>query len=135
MSKIVGRNALVYIGGDVAPNRNSVSINYNLELQEARDFQAVTAGGPWSDQIPGFRNWTININGYYDDAGSLGADILAASDTAQQVVVYETRAALTKYWYGNAFFTMTEEIGVDDVVTINLSGTGTGALTRIPAAA
>lgn len=135
MSKIVGRNALVYVGGDPAPNRNSVTINYNLELQEARDFQAIVAGGPWSDQIPGFRNWTININGYYDDGGTLGADILASSDTAQQVVVYEYRGALTRYWYGNAFFTLTEEIGVDDVITINLSGTGTGALTRIPVAA
>lgn len=132
MSKIVGRNALVYIGGSVAPNRNSVTINYNLEMQEARDFQAVIAGGPWSDQIPGFRNWTININGFYDDAGSLGATTLSSSDTAQQVVVYENRATLTRYWYGNAFFTMSEEIGVDDVVTLNLTGTGTGALTRIP---
>lgn len=133
MSKIVGRNALVYIGGAVAPNRNSVTINYNLELQEARDFQPVVAGGPWSDQIPGFRNWTINLNGYYDDAGTLSATTLSSSDTAQVVIVYESRATLTKYWYGNAFFTMTEEIGVDDVITLNLSGTGTGPLTRIPA--
>lgn len=132
MAKITGRNALVYIGGSVAPNRNQVTINYNLELQEARDFQAVTSGGPWSDQIPGFRNWTININGFYDDSGSLGATTLSSSDTLLQVVVYETRANSGRYWYGSAFFTMSEEIGVDDVITLNLTGTGSAALTRIP---
>lgn len=132
MSKIVGRNALVYIAGAAAPNRNSVTINYNLELQEARDFQPLIAGGPWSDQIPGFRNWTCNINGYYDDGGSLAATTLSSSDVANQIVVYEYRGTLTRYWYGNAFFTMSEEIGVNDVITLNLTGTGTGALTRIP---
>lgn len=133
MAKITGRNALVYLGGAVAPNRNQVTINYNLEMQEARDFQPVIAGGPWADQIPGFRSWTCNINGFYDDAGTLGATTLSSSDTLLQVIVYETRANTLRYWYGNAFFTMTEEIGVDNVVTLNLTGTGSGALTRIPA--
>lgn len=131
MAKIVGRNALVYIGGTVAPNRNQVTINFNLELQEARTFQEVVSGGPWSDQIPGFRNWTININGFYENAAAgLEKDIVTTSDTERQVIVYETRLAMTRYWYGNAFFTMSEEVGVDDVVSLNLSGTGTGALTR-----
>lgn len=135
MAKIVGRNALVYIGGTVAPNRNQVTINFNLELQEARTFQDVVSGGPWSDQLPGFRNWTVNVNGYYDNSsGGLEQEIVTTSDVASQVIVYESRTAMNRYWYGNAFFTMSEEIGVDDVVTLNLTGTGTGALTRISGA-
>lgn len=131
MGKITGRNALVYIGAAVAPNRNQVTLTFNREMQEARVFQAVVAGGPWSEQIPGFRNWTININGYYDD----GDDAILAPMNATSyslVVLYETRSNSTKYWYGYAYFTITEEIGVDNVVTVNLSGTGTGELTRIP---
>lgn len=135
MAKIIGRNALVYVGGQIAPNRNQVTVNFNREMQEARVFQDVVAGGPWSDQIPGFRNWTVNINGYYDDSDSI---ILSAmnSASAMQVVIYENRATgasgLGRYWYGDAYFTLTEEIGVDNIVTLNMTGTGTGPLTRIP---
>lgn len=133
MAKIIGRNALVYIGGEIAPNRNQVTINFNREMQEARIFQDVVAGGPWSEQIPGFRNWTVNVNGYYDE-GADGDTILSSMNATSylQVVVYENRGTLTRYWYGDAYFTLTEEIGVDNIVTLNMTGTGTGPLTRIP---
>lgn len=131
MAKIVGRNALVYVGGDPAPERNQTSLNFTRELSEARVYQPVTPGGPWADQIPGFRTWTVNINGYYDDTAD-GVLNQLNTDVPQQVIVYETRENLTKYWYGNAMFNISEEIGVDDVITLNLTGTGTGALTRIP---
>lgn len=129
MAKIIGRNALVYIGGAVAPNRNQVTINFNRELQEARVFQDEVAGGPWSDQVPGFRSWTIAINGFYDDSSDVILQYINAVGP-QHVVVYEQRTSLTKYWYGLAYFTINEEIGVDNIVTVNLSGTGTGALGR-----
>jgi hypothetical protein len=131
MAKIVGRNALVYVAGTEVPNRNSVTINFDREISEARVFQNVVAGGPWSDQIPGFRTWTVEINGYYDDADDVVLSQINA-DAAQLVVAYESRENLGRYWYGYAWFTLSEEIGVDDVVTLNMSGTGTGALTRIP---
>ena len=131
MAKITGRNAYVYVGGDIMPNRNQVTLSFNREMQEARTFQPVTSGGPWSEQIPGYRTWTVNINGFYDDADDSPLSVMNAA-AAQQVVVYESRATLTRYWYGNAYFTVTEEIGVDNIVTVNLSGTGTGTLTRIP---
>lgn len=131
MAKIIGRNALIYAGGQVLPNRNQVTVTFNREMQEARIFQDVVAGGPWSEQIPGFRNWTININGYYDDADSVILSSMNATD-AMRVIVYENRGTLTRYWYGDAYFTLTEEIGVDSIVTLNMSGTGTGVLTRIP---
>lgn len=134
MAKIVGRNALVYLGGSVAPNRNQVTINFNLEMQEARTFQPVVAGGPWSEQIPGFRGWTINMNGFYDTTDGFEEDIVTTSDTESLIIVYESRTAMTRYWYGNALFSMSEEIGVDDVVSLNLTGTGTGPLTRITGA-
>ena len=131
MAKIIGRNALVYVGGQPAPNRNQVTVNFNREMQEARIFQAVVSGGPWSEQIPGFRNWTVNINGYYDDADDIILSSMNAT-SASQVVIYENRGTLTRYWYGDAYFTLTEEIGVDNIVTLNMTGTGTGPLTRIP---
>jgi hypothetical protein len=131
MGKIVGRNALVYFGGAVAPNKNSVTIAFDRELQEARIFQDVVPGGPWAEQIPGFRTGTIECNGYYDDTDQTQFSPLNAN-AVQQFVVYESRANLGLYWYGNAWFSFSEEIGVDNVVTFNLSGTIDGPLTRIP---
>lgn len=130
MPKIIGRNAYVYIGGQAAPERNQVTINLNREMQEARVFSSDAAGASWSDQIPGFRSWTININGYYDSGNTVITDVWKA-DGPQNVYVYETRTTTSSYWYGQAYFTLTEEIGVDNVITLNLSGTGTGPLTRV----
>lgn len=131
MAKVTGRNAFVYVGGAEVPNRNSISISFDREVSEARTFQDVVAGGPWSEQIPGFRTWTVDINGYYDDADDtvLGQINAAAS---QLVVAYESRENMGRYWYGYAWFNLAEEISVDDVVTLNMSGVGTGPLTRIP---
>lgn len=131
MGKVTGRNALVYIGGVAAPNKNSITINYDRELQEARVFGDPVAGGPWVENIPGFRSWTVEINGYYDDASQDAFTPMNAT-AALQIVAYESRANLGRYWYGSAWFSMTEEIGVDNVVTVNISGTGDGVLTRIP---
>lgn len=135
MAKIVGRNALVYLNGAVAPNRNSTTITYNQEMQEARVYQDAASGNYWSDQIPGFSGWTMNLNGYYDDGNSMVTDTLTSAATSQLVIVYETRSgtgALGRYWYGQILInSFTEEIGVDDVITLNISGTGTGPLTRI----
>lgn len=129
MAKIIGRNAYVYVAGVAISDRNQVTINLNREMQEARVFSGTAVGDSWADQIPGFKSWTININGYYNDGDDTGVTAFE-TNAAQSIYVYESRSDTTQYWYGQAYFTLTEEIGVDNVVTLNLSGTGTGALTR-----
>lgn len=131
MSKVTGRNALVYIGGTEGPNKNKVSVTFNRELQEARIFQDPVNGGPWSAQIPGFRNWTCEINGYYDDADQVQFSPVNQA-AVLRVVFYENRANLGRYWYGDVWATITEDIDVSNIVTINVKGTGDGPLTRIP---
>ncbi len=86
MAKITGRNAMVYIGGTLGPNKNKVTISFN----------------------------SLNAAG------------------VQQVIVYESRSSLGRYWYGNAWVTISEEIDVNNVTTISAKGTGDGALTRFP---
>ena len=131
MSKVTGRNALVYIGGQVGPNKNKVTLSFNRELQEARIFQDVVPGGPWVDNIPGFRSWSCEVNGYYDDVDQVQFSPVNTL-TSQQVVIYESRTNLARYWYGNCWFTISEEIDVNNIVTISAKGTGDGILTRIP---
>jgi hypothetical protein len=129
--KVTGRNALVYIGGVEGPNKNKVTLAFNREMQEARIFQNVIPGGPWVDNIPGFRSWTCEIGGYYDDVDQVQFSPVNAQ-AAQQVVIYESRTNLGRYWYGNCWFTVSEEIDVNNIVTFSMKGTGDGILTRIP---
>ena len=129
--KIFGRNALVYVGTSVVPQSNSVTISYTRELQEIRVFQDIVTGNTWSDQIPGFSSWTIEISGFYDTTDTVAVDSSIMMTGKRNVVVYETRATLTRYWYGEAYFNFNENISVDSPIDFSMSGTGTGALTRI----
>jgi len=125
-----GENALVYVGGVEMPQRNSWSLDISREYREARVFTSNPAAGSWTDQIPGYRSWSGSIDGYYDNADE--SPITAAfANTAAQIVLYEDRNNLNKYWYGNAFVDMSEQVPADDFVTLSLSFTGTGQLTRI----
>lgn len=133
MAKLVGRNANVIIVSSGGPsqlsNVNQVTINFTRELTEARVFQNEVGGGPWTEQFVGFHGWTINVNGFYDDASPQLINQIQES-TAQLIYVYEKRGQNTRYWYGSAWFNLSEDIGVDNVVTVNLTGTGNGPLYR-----
>lgn len=133
MGKLMGRNAKIIFGSGTTelPQSNSVSISYDWDFVEARTFQDDGSNGPWKDQIPGFKSWKVDIQAYYDDGDAtvLGGMV---TNSPIRVVVYESRATNTRYWYGNAYFTVSEEINTNDVINVKLTGTGTGPLTRIP---
>lgn len=132
MGKLVGRNAKILYGNTTElPQSNSVSISYDWDFMETRIFQDDGSNGPWKDQIPGFKSWKIDISVYYDDADQAALKGMV-TNSAVPVVVYESRSTNSRYWYGSAFFTISEDINTNDVIGIKLSGTGTGALTRIP---
>jgi len=135
MAKILGINALAYIGGTEIPQRNEWSLNISRELQEARVFQSASAGASWVDQIAGFRSWTGSMNGYYDDSSEtlVGYAIGAGSTAVAPLLLYESRADLTNYWYGLAWFEVSESTSVDGFVEINIDFTGDGALQRFAA--
>lgn len=129
MAKLVGRNALCYLGGTEVPQRNQWSLQTSRELQEARVFQAVGSGN-WVENDTGFQSWSGSLNGYYDNASDVLTDA-ALGDASKQIVLYEDRATLTRYWYGTAWVEMDQTTGVDAYTELNVSFTGTGALTRI----
>lgn len=134
MAKLVGRNAKILIAGTELPQSNAVSVSQDRDFMTARVFQDDSAGGsygPWEENIPGYRNWKIDITVYYDDSDDRNLKSLG-TNSAIPVVVYENRATATRYWYGSAFFSISEDIGTNDVITIKMSGTGTGPLGRIP---
>lgn len=133
MAKISGRNAAVYVGGNVISQANQWSINVTRELSEARVFSGTTAADSWTDQIGGVRSWSGSINAYYDDSDESIVTVSANATARQPLYLYETRADTGTYWYGFAWFDMDESTSVDDVITLNMSFTGDGALTRVVA--
>ena len=132
MGKLMGRNSKILFGGTTElPQSNSVSISYDWDFTEARVFQDEGANGPWKDQIPGFKSWKIDITVYYDDSDDRALKTMVTNN-AIPVVVYENRTTNTRYWYGSAFFTLSEDINTNDIISIKMSGQGTGPLTRVP---
>lgn len=132
MGKIVGRNAKILFGDtSELPQSNAVTLSYDWDFTEARVFQADGTNGPWKDNIPGFKSWKVDITVYYDDSDDKALSGMV-TNTAIPIVVYESRSVATNYWYGSAFFTISEDINTNDVVSLKLTGTGTGALTRVP---
>lgn len=131
MAKIVGRNAKILYNGSELPQSNSITISYDTDYTEARVFADDSFGGPWKDQIPGFKGWKVDLACFYDDADDAALHSMASNDPIF-IVLYESRSTDTRYWYGNAFFTVNEDINTNDIVTMKLSGMGTGPLGRIP---
>ena len=133
MAKIGGENALAYIGGTEVAERNSWSIDITRELREAKVFQDADAGASWVENDSGFKSWSGSIDGYYDNATETIVGVTAGSTLATIVLLYEDRNLLTSYWYGVAFFDMSESVSTDGYAELNSSMTGTGALLRFTA--
>jgi len=132
MAKLGGENALVYIGGTEAPQRNSWSLDVTRELREAKVFQAGSAGSSWVENDAGFRSWSGSIDGYYEYGDESLQTASAEASASQSVYLYESRNNPTYYWYGTAFLDMSQTTGADGFVELNVTMTGTGALTRKP---
>ena len=138
MSKVTGTNALVYIGGTpsapkVAPQRNSWSLDMTRELIEARVFQDAAGEESWVENIGSFKSWSGSVSGYYDDANE---DLVAAtvnSTSRNFILLYEDRSVLTRYWYGLAWFEMSQDTSADGVIELNVDFTGDGRLYRFAA--
>jgi hypothetical protein len=130
--KKLGINALVYIDGVEVPQRNEWSLSISREMHEGRVFQAAGAGASWVDQTAGFRSWSGSLNGYYDDSDEALTDAVVGADstTRLRLHLYEDRSTLANYWYGLAWFELSETVGVDGFAEINVDFTGDGPLYR-----
>lgn len=136
MSKIIGLNALIYIGGIAAevPQRNSWSLNVTRELLEARVFSAVGAGSAWVEQEGGFRSWSGSVDGYYDDGDETLVDTIVGAGAGKKYMwLYEDRDTATNYWYGEAWFDIDQTVSVDGYAELSATFTGTGQIYRFAA--
>jgi hypothetical protein len=130
MAKILGTNALVYIGGQEFPQRNSWSLSVERELREARVFQPGSAAASWVENAGSFRSWSGSIGGYYDDVNEVGVQNTVGSVTRTTLHLYENRNTLTRYWYGWAWFSLSEDVSAEDFIELSVDFTGDGPLMR-----
>lgn len=133
MAKILGTNALIYIGGVEVPQRNSWSLNVTRELREARVFQDASAGASWVENAGSFRSWSGSMGGYYDDNDETINDNVIGSVERATLHLYENRGTLTNYWYGLAWFEMSQDTPSDDFAELSADFTGDGPLQRFAA--
>lgn len=133
MAKILGTNALVYVGGVEFPQRNSWSLSVSRELREARVFQSGSASASWVDNSGSFKSWSGSLGGYYDDASDLAVTHTVNSVSRTTIHLYENRNTLSRYWYGWAWFEFSQDTPADDFVEVSVDFTGDGPLMRFAA--
>jgi len=132
MAKVTCVDALVYWGGNTLPERNEASISWSTDVATAKSFVSGISTA-FQSKSPTWKDWNVQLNGYYDDSDRTIVDD-AVAGTTRQVVVYATRSNLANYWYGNAFLTdLDTTINTDDYSELNVKAEGTGTLTFISA--
>jgi len=92
----------------------------------------------WAENIPSFRSWSVDAELLYvpEDTSQEDLEDALFANTPVTVVLYPKDEASAKGYKGQAYIT-SYEVGepVDDAVTISVTLTGTGALTKVTKAA
>jgi len=135
MSAIVGIDAKIDIstnGGSVwneLSERNEFSITVNVDSAEHKVFVATLADA-WVTKARTWMSWSGSMSGYYDDANNVIFNAVVAGAVVK-LRFYDSRAASTKYWYGDAILTSIDRTtGTEDFATLDVDFEGQGALSR-----
>jgi hypothetical protein len=133
MSEIRGTNALCYLGGTKVPLANEWSLDVEQEKIEApHSFVCPTdASTQWVTRSGGFYSGSMSISALYDDS-DYSPITAATGDSELEVLLYPSCDATTKYWIGDFWVDISHTAGVDDYVTLDVSGESTGAIQWAP---
>jgi hypothetical protein len=127
MPKVTCVDALVFWGGTELPERNEASISWSNDVATAKTF-VTGVSAAFQSKSPTWKDWSVQLNGYYDDSDSTIIDD-SISGVTKQIVIYPTRSNMTHYWFGNAFLTdLDSTINTDDYCELNVKAEGTGTL-------
>lgn len=88
----------------------------------------------WVENIPGLKSWSVDAEAEFDPADTSHSDLFDALVNGETLTInlYPKDAASQKGFSGSAIVTSFEVgVPVDDVVTVSLTLTGTGALSSI----
>ena len=126
---VAGKNGKVVIGESATKKVVGIK-NWSLEL--ALDTLETTAlGDDWKNYITGLKEWSASSEGDYEvPVDADGQQALQDAFLNGTTVTVKLYVDGTNYYKGEAFInSLSIEDSVDDVVSISIEFTGTGALT------
>ena len=126
---VAGKNGKVVVGASASKKVVGIK-NWSLELS-LDTLETTALGDDWKNYITGLKEWSASSEGDYevpvDTEGQKALKDAFLNGTTVMVKLYVDG---TNYYQGEAYInSLSIEDPVDDVVSISIEFTGTGALT------
>ncbi len=126
---VAGKNGKVVVGASASKKVVGIK-NWSLELS-LDTLETTALGDDWKNYITGLKEWSASSEGDYevpvDTEGQKALQDAFLNGTTITVKLYVDG---TNYYQGEAYInSLSIEDPVDDVVSISIEFTGTGALT------
>lgn len=126
---VAGKNGKVVVGASASKKVVGIK-NWSLELS-LDTLETTSLGDDWKNYITGLKEWSASSEGDYevpvDTEGQKALQDAFLNGTTVTVKLYVDG---TNYYQGEAYInSLSIEDPVDDVVSISIEFTGTGALT------
>ena len=126
---VAGKNGKVVVGASASKKVVGIK-NWSLELS-LDTLETTALGDDWKNYITGLKEWSASSEGDYevpvDTEGQKALQDAFLNCTTVMVKLYVDG---TNYYQGEAYInSLSIEDPVDDVVSISIEFTGTGALT------
>lgn len=126
---VAGKNGKVVIGESATKKVVGIK-NWSLELS-LDTLETTALGDDWKNYITGLKEWSASSEGDYEvPVDADGQQALQDAFLNGTTVTVKLYVDVTNYYKGEAFInSLSIEDPVDDVVSISIEFTGTGALT------
>ena len=126
---VAGKNGKVVIGAEGSQKVVGIK-NWSLELS-LDTLETTALGDDWKNYITGLKEWSASSEGDYEvPVDADGQQALQDAFLNGTTVTVKLYVDGTNYYKGEAFInSLSIEDPVDDVVSISIEFTGTGALT------
>ena len=125
---VAGKNGKVVVGNSSTTKVVGIK-NWSLELS-LETLETTALGDDWKKYITGLKEWTASSEGDYEvPTDTTGQKALQAAYLNGDTVVVKLYVDGSNYYTGEAYISsLSIEDPVDDVVSISIEFTGTGAL-------
>ena len=126
---VAGKNGKVVVGASASKKVVGIK-NWSLELS-LDTLETTALGDDWKNYITGLKEWSASSEGDYEvPVDTEGQKALQAAFLNGTTVTVKLYVDGTNYYQGEAYInSLSIEDPVDDVVSISIEFTGTGALT------
>ena len=125
---VAGKNGKVVVGNSSSTKVVGIK-NWSLELS-LETLETTALGDDWKKYITGLKEWTASSEGDYEvPTDTTGQKALQTAYLNGDTVVVKLYVDGSNYYTGEAYISsLSIEDPVDDVVSISIEFTGTGAL-------